>query len=260
MGVCILRKFAGVFPYLVSPIGADGAVLEAPLRALVEHLIASGVHGLTPLGSTGEFAYLNAQQRREIVRIVVEQTRGRVPVIAGIAATTTADAVAQADGVQVSPEFVVQVGREHQFAALVDLIGRTEWVEDPRFGTRQGWVDHLEDVIRPAIEAWAADKTKLEAAGILNSSGLVAGPSFSAPEVIADPHLAARTMLVEVPRTDGIAEPVLVPGNPVKLTKMAEGPETAPPMVGEHTDALLETVLGLGAAEIASLHDEGVVG
>ena len=36
MGVCILRKFAGVFPYLVSPIGADGAVLEAPLRALVE--------------------------------------------------------------------------------------------------------------------------------------------------------------------------------------------------------------------------------
>jgi 4-hydroxy-tetrahydrodipicolinate synthase len=96
MVVCILRKFAGVFPYLVSPIGTDGVVLEAPLRALVEHLIASGVHGLTPLGSTGEFAYLNAQQRREIVRIVVEQTGGRVPVIAGVAATTTADAVAQA--------------------------------------------------------------------------------------------------------------------------------------------------------------------
>ncbi len=96
MAGCILRKFAGVFPYLVSPIGRDGAVLEAPLRALVEHLIAAGVHGLTPLGSTGEFAYLNAHQRREIVRIVVEEARGRVPVIAGVAATTTADAVAQA--------------------------------------------------------------------------------------------------------------------------------------------------------------------
>ncbi|MBC7431309.1 MAG: dihydrodipicolinate synthase family protein [Rubritepida sp.] len=91
-----MRSFAGVFPYLVSPIGTDGTVLETPLRALCEHLIGAGVHGLTPLGSTGEFAYLNAAQRREIVRITVEQTAGRVPVIAGVAATTTADAVAQA--------------------------------------------------------------------------------------------------------------------------------------------------------------------
>lgn len=96
MAGSILRSFAGVFPYLVSPIGTDGTVLETPLRALCEHLIGAGVHGLTPLGSTGEFAYLNAAQRREIVRITVEQTAGRVPVIAGVAATTTADAVAQA--------------------------------------------------------------------------------------------------------------------------------------------------------------------
>ncbi len=91
-----MPEFAGVFPYLVSPTGADGAVLEAPLRELVEHLVGAGVHGLTPLGSTGEFAYLSNAQRREIVRIVVDQARGRVPVVAGVAATTTADAVAQA--------------------------------------------------------------------------------------------------------------------------------------------------------------------
>lgn len=96
MAGCILRSFAGVFPYLVSPIAADGTVLERPLRALVEHLIGCGVHGLTPLGSTGEFAYLNARQRREIVRITVGQAAGRVPVVAGVAATTTADAQAQA--------------------------------------------------------------------------------------------------------------------------------------------------------------------
>ncbi len=88
--------FHGVFPYLVSPIAPDGAVLEGELRRLVEHLIASGVHGLTPLGSTGEFAYLDAAQRRRIVEIVVDQAKGRVPVVAGVAATTTADAVRQA--------------------------------------------------------------------------------------------------------------------------------------------------------------------
>jgi 4-hydroxy-tetrahydrodipicolinate synthase len=66
------------------------------LRRLVDHLIASGVHGLTPLGSTGEFAYLDAAQRRRIVEIVVSQTAGRVPVVAGVAATTIADAERQA--------------------------------------------------------------------------------------------------------------------------------------------------------------------
>ena len=91
-----MQEFRGVFPYLVSPIAPDGSVLEAELRRLVDHLIASGVHGLTPLGSTGEFAYLDAAQRRRIVEIVVSQTAGRVPVVAGVAATTIADAERQA--------------------------------------------------------------------------------------------------------------------------------------------------------------------
>lgn len=91
-----MSAFHGVFPYLVSPIAPDGAVLEGELRRLVDHLIESGVHGLTPLGSTGEFAYLDTAQRRRIVEVVVDQARGRVPVVAGVAATTTADAVRQA--------------------------------------------------------------------------------------------------------------------------------------------------------------------
>jgi 4-hydroxy-tetrahydrodipicolinate synthase len=91
------QQFAGIFPYLVSPIDeASGWVREGVLRDLVEHLIASGVHGLSPLGSTGEFAYLTFEQRREIVRITVEAAAGRVPVVPGVAAYSTADAVRQA--------------------------------------------------------------------------------------------------------------------------------------------------------------------
>lgn len=86
----------GVYPYLVSPIDDDGRVRRAVLTRLVDHLIASGVHGLTPLGSTGEFAYLGTQQRLEIVEVVVQAARGRVPVIAGVAATTTRDGAALA--------------------------------------------------------------------------------------------------------------------------------------------------------------------
>jgi 4-hydroxy-tetrahydrodipicolinate synthase len=88
--------FHGVFPYLVSPVAPDGSVIEDELRRLVDHLIDAGVHGLTPLGSTGEFAYLDWAQRRRIVEIVVEQARGRVPVVAGGAAPPIAEAARQA--------------------------------------------------------------------------------------------------------------------------------------------------------------------
>jgi len=91
-----LPEFHGVFPYLVSPVDEEGAVKDVVLAQLVEHLIAAGVHGLTPLGSTGEFAYLDWPQRRRVVEVVLEANRGRVPVVAGVAATTTTEAVRQA--------------------------------------------------------------------------------------------------------------------------------------------------------------------
>jgi 4-hydroxy-tetrahydrodipicolinate synthase len=88
--------FHGVFPYLVSPIDPAGEVRAGVLARLCDDLIAAGVHGLTPLGSTGEFAYLSWPQRRRVVEVVVEAARARVPVVAGVASTTIADATAQA--------------------------------------------------------------------------------------------------------------------------------------------------------------------
>jgi 4-hydroxy-tetrahydrodipicolinate synthase len=91
-----MNDFHGVFPYLVSPIDDAGRVRAGVLARLVDDLIAAGVHGLTPLGSTGEFAYLANEQRAEVVRATVEAAAGRVPVVAGVVSTTTADAVTQA--------------------------------------------------------------------------------------------------------------------------------------------------------------------
>jgi 4-hydroxy-tetrahydrodipicolinate synthase len=91
-----MADFHGVIPYLVSPVDDAGRVRTEVLARLATDLIAAGVHGLTPLGSTGEFAYLDADQRSAIVRATVEAAGGRVPVIAGVGSTSTADAVAQA--------------------------------------------------------------------------------------------------------------------------------------------------------------------
>ena len=91
-----MTDFHGVFPYLVSPTDASGQIRTDVLGRLCDDLIKSGVHGLAPLGSTGEFAYLNREQRRTVVRTTIEAAAGRVPVVAGVASTSTVDAVAQA--------------------------------------------------------------------------------------------------------------------------------------------------------------------
>src|ERR1700720_4748403 len=128
-----MTDFHGVFPYLVSPVDADGKVRTHVLRRLCGDLIASGVHGLTPLGSTGEFAYLNNAQRAAVVQVSIEAARGRVPVVAVVASTSTADAVAQAkacqklgaDGILAILEAYFPLGEaqvESYFRAIADAV------------------------------------------------------------------------------------------------------------------------------------------
>ena len=157
--------------------------------------------------------------------------------------------------------FVLQCVRPQHFTALAEVIGRPEWNDDPRFATSAGWIDNMDEV-RAAIESWARRLTRFEAAAALSAAGLAAGPCLTPPEVIADPHVRARDMLVEVPRSDdpdGTQGPILVPGNPIKMSKVAEGPETRVPWLGEHTDAVLADELGLGEDELAALRTEGVI-
>jgi crotonobetainyl-CoA:carnitine CoA-transferase CaiB-like acyl-CoA transferase len=132
-------------------------------------------------------------------------------------------------------------------------------VNDPRLATRQGWGEHLEDVIRPGIEAWSGARSMVEASKELTAAGVAAGPCFHSTDVITDPHLERRHMIVELDRVDGVDEPVLLPGNPVKLSKMAEGPETRVPWTGEHTRSILASELGLTDEQLDALADDGVI-
>jgi 4-hydroxy-tetrahydrodipicolinate synthase len=95
-----MADFHGVFPYLVSPVDAAGQIRTDVLGRLCDDLIKAGVHGLTPLGSTGEFAYLGHEQRTAVLQTTIEAAQRRVPVVAGVVSTSTADAVVQAKSYQ----------------------------------------------------------------------------------------------------------------------------------------------------------------
>ena len=156
--------------------------------------------------------------------------------------------------------FVMQVVREHQFERFAELVDHPEWVGDDRFATRRDWADRIADTVRPAVESWASAMTRLEACAALSDAGIAAGPCFRDDEISVDPHVVSHNMVVEMDRPSGEGKPVLIPGNPIKMSKMAEGPETRVPWLGEHTDDVLSTELGLDAGALDELRAEGVIG
>jgi 4-hydroxy-tetrahydrodipicolinate synthase len=88
------RRLFGCGTALVTPFTRDGAVDEPALRALVNWQIAEGIHFLVPCGSTGEAATMTPDEHRRVVEIVVDETRGRVPVMAGAGSNDTKKAIA----------------------------------------------------------------------------------------------------------------------------------------------------------------------
>jgi formyl-CoA transferase len=155
-------------------------------------------------------------------------------------------------------DFVIEVIREHHLQSLAKVIGKPEWLDDPRFADRDQWSALIEPEVRPAIEAWAADKTKLEACHLLCDGGVASGPSNRAADLLADPHVRDHHMIVEVDRPDS-EKPLHVVGNPIKLSKMAEGPVRPFPRLGQHTDQVLGELLGLSDEELAALRNDRVI-
>ena len=94
-----------------------------------------------------------------------------------------------------------------------------------------------------------------DAAERLAGAGLVAAPCYRPGDVVTDPHVRARNMLVEIARPDGVDQPVLVAGNPIRMSGVEAPEEARPPYLGEHTSE----VLGLDAATLASLRADGVI-
>lgn len=89
-------KLHGIIPPVATPYSADFEIDKTSLRRLIRHLLDGGVHGLFMLGSTGEGVFLDSRQRGEVLELAVAEAKGRVPILAGILATSTAHCIAHA--------------------------------------------------------------------------------------------------------------------------------------------------------------------
>jgi 4-hydroxy-tetrahydrodipicolinate synthase len=129
-----MAKLRGTFTVMVTPFDAAGEVDVAALRAFVEWQIGEGIHGLIPLGSTGEFMSLSDAEKETVAGVVIEQAAGRVPVLIGTGAEDTREVVRLsqraealgADGVMIIPPFYSTPTEDelfHHYRTVSDAIG-----------------------------------------------------------------------------------------------------------------------------------------
>ncbi len=215
-----VEQLTGVLVALASPLRRDGSVDEAAVARLVEHVLAGGVHGLLPLGSTGETASLDEVARRQVLAAVVQAANGRVPVICGVAqsqlssARVEVEAAAKlgADAALVAPPFYYpidqagvlafyrQVAERASVPVLVYNIPQfTKVVIEPatlatlaREGTIQGVKDSSRDFEyfealcvatrdMPGFRVFTGSDTMLLASLAMGGAGTICGAANIAP-------------------------------------------------------------------------------
>src|SRR6188768_2005609 len=136
---------------------------------------------------------------------------------------------------------------------ICEVIGRREWLEDPRYATPKARLPHLMEIFGE-IEKWTMTKTKFEAMDILNKRDIPCGPILSMKELAEEPSLRKTGTIVEVDHpTRG---KYLTVGNPIKLSDSPADVRRSP-LLGEHTDEILKGVLGLKDDEIQAARQQG---
>ena len=152
-------------------------------------------------------------------------------------------------------DYVFIHAQPQMWQALINTMGQPELADDPRFATGDARWENRE-ALNAIIEAWTRQRSKHEVMRLMGEAGVPCGATLDTGEVLADPHLRARDMIVDVEYpTRGTYQTV---GCPVKLSD-SPAEVTRPPLLGEHTAEVLETLCGVNADEVRKLRSQGVV-
>ncbi len=153
-------------------------------------------------------------------------------------------------------DFILTVGNDNQFRKFAEVAGRIEWVDDPRFLTNKLRVANRAALI-PLIRQATVFKTTAQWVSVLEAAGVPCGPINDLSQVFADPQVLARGLAIELPHV--LAGLVPQVASPIRLSETPVEYRNAPPLLGEHTQEVLQRVLGLTAGGLDALRVSRVV-
>ncbi len=154
----------------------------------------------------------------------------------------------------------IAVGSDDEWRAFVEAIGAPQWARDPRFADGYGRATH-QDELDARVESWTRERDPWEITRLLQARGVAAFPVLGSPGILVDPNDEALRQNVRIdPSLEGrIQASQMLSGVPWKHSKTPAALFRPAPALGQHNDYVLGDILGLSAAEIARLADEGVV-
>ncbi|EKN47152.1 MULTISPECIES: CaiB/BaiF CoA transferase family protein [Pseudomonas syringae group] len=153
-------------------------------------------------------------------------------------------------------DFILTVGNDSQFRKFAEVAGQSQWATDPRFLTNKLRVANRSELI-PLIRQATVFKTTAQWVDELEAAGVPCGPVNDLAQVFDDPQVLARGLAIELPHALGgrvaqVASPIRLSETPVEYRR-------APPLLGEHTAQVLQTLLGMSGDEVAALKEAGVL-
>ncbi|KQO37011.1 CoA transferase [Pseudomonas chengduensis] len=152
--------------------------------------------------------------------------------------------------------FILAVGNDGQFRKFCEVAGIANLADDPRFVTNKARVAHRAELI-PLLRQATVFKTTAQWIEQLEKAGVPCGPINDLQQVFADPQVQARGLRLDLPNALGSSTPQVA--SPLRLSATPVAYRSAPPLLGQHTEALLQRLLGMSEMQIAELREAGVI-
>ncbi|QMV63235.1 CaiB/BaiF CoA-transferase family protein [Pseudomonas berkeleyensis] len=152
--------------------------------------------------------------------------------------------------------FILAVGNDGQFRKFCEVAGIAHLADDSRFATNKARVAHRAELI-PLLRQATVFKNTTQWIELLETAGVPCGPINDLQQVFADPQVQARGLRLDLPNALGSSTPQVA--SPLRLSATPVAYRSAPPLLGQHTEALLERLLGMSEAQVAALREGGVV-